>query len=77
MIELTSLLKAGCDTRLNGSPHIHECTVKGSRGVVANILDCDIVVSDFKLQSRYNVPFWANTLKKGMNLFISLQLWVK
>ena len=25
--------------------------------VVANVHDCDIVVSDFKLQSRYNVHF--------------------
>ena len=27
-------------------------------GVVANVLDCDIVVSDFEFQSRYYVHFW-------------------
>ena len=30
--------------------------------VVANVLDCDIVVSGFKLQSCYYVHFWTNTL---------------
>ena len=29
--------------------------------------DCEIVVSEFKLQSRYYVHFRANTLGKGMN----------
>ena len=33
-------------------------------------LDFEIIVSMFELQSRYYVPFWANTLKKGMNLLI-------
>ena len=32
------------------------------RGVVANVLDCDIVVSEFELQ-----VFRFNTLGKGMN----------
>ena len=40
------------------------------RGVVANMLDYDIVVSDFELQSRYYVHFRTNTLEKGMNPFI-------
>ena len=37
------------------------------RGVVANVLDCDIVKSEFELQSRYYVHFLTNTLGKGMN----------
>ena len=28
-------------------------------------MDCGIVVSEFVLQSRYYVHFWANTLGKG------------
>ena len=39
-----------------------------SGGVVANVLDCDIVVNGFKLQSRYYVHFWFNTLRKSMKL---------
>ena len=32
--------------------------------------DSGIVVSEFKLQLRYYVPFRANTLRKGMNHLI-------
>ena len=32
------------------------------RGVVINLLDCDIVVSEFELQSRHYIHFG-----KGMN----------
>ena len=39
------------------------------RGVVANVLDCDIVVSEFKLPSRNYVCFRTNTLGKVMNPF--------
>ena len=39
-------------------------------GVVANMMDCDIVVSEFELQSRYYYHFLSNTLGKGMNLLI-------
>ena len=35
--------------------------------VVANVLDCDIVVSEFKLHSRYHVHF--HNFRKGMNPF--------
>ena len=35
--------------------------------LVANVLDCDIVISEFELQSCNNVHFWTNTLGKGMN----------
>ena len=49
-----------CERQIGGS----------TRGVVATGLDCDIIVSEFKPQSRYYVLFWTNTLKKGMNLLI-------
>ena len=45
-------------------------------GVVASALDCDIVVSDFDLQSRYYVHFQTNTPGKGMNVLFP-QLWFK
>ena len=35
------------------------------------MLDCDIVVSEFELQSRYNVHFLTYTLGKGMNPVIA------
>ena len=38
---------------------------------MANEQDRDIVVSEFELQSLYNIPFRTNTLGKGMNTFIS------
>ena len=40
------------------------------RGVMVKAMDCGIVVREFVLQSRYYVPFRANTLGKGMNPFI-------
>ena len=39
-------------------------------GVVANVEECDIVVSEFELQANYYVHFWTNILWKGMNLLI-------
>ena len=38
---------------------------------VPNVLDCDIIVSKFKFQSRYYVPFQTNAFGKGINLIIS------
>ena len=38
-----------------------------SRGVMVKTMDYGIVVSEFKLQSRYYVHFRTNTLGKGMN----------
>ena len=40
---------------------------ESSRSAVANGLDCDIVGSEFELQSRYYVHFRTNTLEKDMN----------
>ena len=39
-------------------------------GVVAKILDCDIVLSKFKLRLRYYIFFQTNTLAKNMNPLI-------
>ena len=35
---------------------------------IVKVMDCGILVSEFVLQLRYYVHFWANTLGKGMNL---------
>ena len=40
------------------------------RGVMVKAMDCGIVVREFVLQSRYYVPFQANTLGKVMNPLI-------
>ena len=39
-------------------------------GIVANLLDSDIVLSKFELQSQYYVHLLTNTLRRGMNLLI-------
>ena len=39
-------------------------------GLMVKVMDCGIVVSEFVLQSRYNVHFRANILGKGMNPLI-------
>ena len=39
-------------------------------GVVASVLDYDIIVSEFELQSRNFVLFRADAFGKGMNLLI-------
>ena len=41
-----------------------------SDSLVSNMLNCDIVVSEFKLQSQCCVHFQTNILGKGMNLLI-------
>ena len=41
------------------------------RGVVANVLSCNIVISEFEFQFRYYVHFPKITPKKGMNHCIS------
>ena len=32
-----------------------------------NLLDCDMIVNKFELQSPYYIYFWTNPLGKGMN----------
>ena len=54
--------------------------------IVANVLDYNILVTEFEFQSRYYIQFWSNILGKGMNPFIPhymlnsitivLQLWL-
>ena len=57
------------------------CAIVGgwdsSYGVVDNVPDCNIVVSEFKLQSCYYVHFWTNTLGKGINPLIPISIWVE
>ena len=45
-------------------------TGESPRDVAANVLYCNIVVSDFELQSSYYVHFWINTFRKGIYLLI-------
>ena len=37
---------------------------------MADVLDCNIVISEFELQLHYYVQFLSNILKKGMNSII-------
>ena len=53
-------------TILSKSSELEGCP----RGVMVKAMDCEIVVSEFVLQSRYYVHFRANTLGKGMNPLI-------
>ena len=41
-------------------------------GITANILDCTIIVSWFKLQLHSCIHYWTNALGKGMNSLIPL-----
>ena len=41
-------------------------SVVSAHCVVANVLDCDIVVSKFKLQLHHYIHFRTNTLEKDM-----------
>ena len=38
------------------------------------MLDYDIKVSEFELQSRYYFDFWTNAFEKYMRLFISTDI---
>ena len=51
---------------LSLSLSLNQCT----RGVVANVLDCDIVGSEFELESHYHVHFQTNAPGKGMKPLI-------
>ena len=44
------------------------------RDEMVKSMECGIVVSEFKLQSRYYVHFQANYLRKGMNPLILLAM---
>ena len=45
------------------SPYVE----KRSRGVIAQVLECDVEVSEFELKSWYYAHFWNDTFLKGMN----------
>ena len=46
-------------------------------GVVANVLDCDIIISEFELQSIHYVLFRTKYLRERYELSYPLQLGVK
>ena len=39
---------------------------RSPHGVVGNMVDCDIVVKEFKSQLQYWIHFLTNILRKGM-----------
>ena len=55
---------------------VHFLRRESPRGIVVNVLDCDIGASEFELQLRYYVHFQTNTPEKGMNHLFH-QLWIK
>ena len=44
---------------------------KELRGDVVNVVDCDILISEFKLQSRYCIHFQTRNLGNSMDLLTS------
>ena len=52
---------------------------KSPCGIVANVLDYNIVVSEFELHSGYYIPFRVNTLGEGYEPSYPTpnQLWVR
>ena len=45
--------------------NIHKCIAVSPCGAVSNVLSCIIVVSEFKLQSHYYIPFRTYRQGKG------------
>ena len=45
--------------------------VGSPRVVVVNMLNCNIVVSEFEPQLSYYVHFYTNNLREGMSVFIT------
>ena len=46
------------------------CNWESRCDVMAHMLNCDIIVSRFELQSRYYVHFQTKTFEKDMNSLI-------
>ena len=44
------------------------------RGIMANVLSCNLEDSQFEIYARFNVHFRTNTLGKGMNPLITLAM---
>ena len=61
-----------CLTVYFASHRIHS---RGSSGVLANVLDCDISLSEFELKSLYYIHLRTNTFVKFINY--PLLLWVR
>ena len=50
---------------------------RSPHGIVTNMLDCDIIVSEFKLQPYSYIHFQTYALEKGMNYLIpSAKGWI-
>ena len=47
---------------------------RNSHDIVANVLDCNIVVSKFKLQSHPYIYFGSDIIGKDINPFLSLAM---
>ena len=45
--------------------------MRGSNGIIANVLNCDIEISEFEIQSFCYIHFRTNAHGKGWNLQIS------
>ena len=58
--------------------HTHTHTHRGGslHVTVTNVLDCDIVVSEFKLPSRYHIQFWTNAPREKYEAIYPQQPWV-
>ena len=48
----------------------HKSKPNQTHGVVANVLDCDITVSEFEIESCYYDHFWTNIFGKDMTPII-------
>ena len=44
------------------------------RGVIAKVMNKEIVVCEFELKSSYYVQFQTNTIRKGMNSLMPLAM---
>ncbi len=50
------------------------CNGGGTPGVVANLLDCDITVTEFKLQLCFCIYFWTNRQKEFCKRILSIMV---
>ena len=65
-IEMNKIIqKAACSFRKHSRD-----SVVGGWELTANVLDCDIAISEFELQSQSYVYFWVNSLWKTTDTFI-------
>ena len=68
---LTShLINYSCKTNNTCRALLEKQGGRWTRGVMVKAMDCEIVVNEFELQSRYYVHFLTNTLGKGLNPLI-------